>query len=497
MHLGEDLFLKGVSQYLKAHAFANAETTDLWKALSDVSGQGISSMMSTWTKNVGHPVLTVTESGSTIHITQNRYLRNGPPTSEEDEVIWPVLLNFRTGEAHNNPRLMNSRSIEMALPTSDFYKLNAGHTGVYRVLYPPSRLAKLAESARTSRLSSADRSGLLFDAVSLTQSGHQTLIVTLDLAQALSDDSSSFVWQAQTKWYNALQSTFLFSDDRIKAGIIKLQRKVFAHKSRKLRPEVGSIRDVLDAQFKANVFLGAGLSGDRLTIASAKHMFHNGFAVGYRGAIKIDLRSAVFKVILNQQYEPDERNRSEYDYDVIVRELETGAKLAAERAAVTSTPSHACQRPRYYTGARTADERIAAASALGYAHSPALVQRSIALVLEKGRLNLDELHAVLSGLTTHVEGNMALLNTILTRFEEWKNRFGVGLGGLTFVLPILLGGFATYEHADQLGAFFRTQDVGGNGRELAQALEEIRIKAAWAERDGPALLAWLESNGFA
>ena len=467
MHLSEALFLEGVSQYLKAHAFANAETTDLWKALGDVSGEDISTMMSIWTKNVGHPILTVTEleTDGILHVEQSRYLRSGPPKPEEDKVIWPVFLNMRTDEDHA-AALMNSRTTEIKLPASDFYKLNTEHTGVYRVLYPPRRVMKLAEAARTGKLSAADRSGLLFDAVALTQSGHQPLAVTFDLAQALSEDSSSFVWQAQTKWYNVLQAAFMFSESRLKAGIINAQRKVYSHKSQKLRPGVGQVNGVVDAQFKENVFLGAGLSGDKATIETAERMFYD-FADGYsREAIELDLRAAVFKVILSQQH-----GHSMYDYDVVTAEFEVVATTAGERAI--------------------------AASALGYSRLPAAIRRSIALILEPGKTNLGEIINVLLGLTTHVEGNMALLDSIFTNFDAWKNRFGVGLGGLAFVLPVLLGGFATCEHADQLEAFFKQQDMRGNERELAQALEEIRIKATWAERDDHALLSWLESNGFA
>ena len=273
--------------------------------------------------------------------------------------------------------------------------------------------------------------------------------------------------KSQTKWYNALQAAFMFSDDRVKAGIIKAQRKVYTHKACKLRQEFGRANGgVVDAQFKENIFSGAGLSGDKATIESAERMFYD-FADGYsRDAISVDLRAAVFKVILHQQH-----NHSMYDYDVVTAEFEVVATTAGERAI--------------------------AASALGYCRSPAAIKRSIALILEPGKTNLGELSNVLLGLITHVEGNMALLDSILNDFDAWKNRFGVGLGGLAFVLPILLGGFATYEHADQLEAFFRKQDMRGNERELAQALEEIRIKAAWAKRDGPALLSWLEKNGFA
>lgn len=44
-HLGQETFLKGVSNYLKDHSYGNATTNDLWSALSEVSGQDINALM--------------------------------------------------------------------------------------------------------------------------------------------------------------------------------------------------------------------------------------------------------------------------------------------------------------------------------------------------------------------------------------------------------------------------------------------------------------------
>ena len=44
-HLGVETFLLGVSNYLKAHAYGNATTNDLWAALSDASGKDVNTFM--------------------------------------------------------------------------------------------------------------------------------------------------------------------------------------------------------------------------------------------------------------------------------------------------------------------------------------------------------------------------------------------------------------------------------------------------------------------
>lgn len=44
-HLGQDTFLLGVSNYLKAHEYGNATTKDLWDALSAASGENVNDFM--------------------------------------------------------------------------------------------------------------------------------------------------------------------------------------------------------------------------------------------------------------------------------------------------------------------------------------------------------------------------------------------------------------------------------------------------------------------
>lgn len=50
--LGEDVFLKGVSLYLKAHLYGTADTTDLWAGISEASGQDVAKFMHNWITKV-------------------------------------------------------------------------------------------------------------------------------------------------------------------------------------------------------------------------------------------------------------------------------------------------------------------------------------------------------------------------------------------------------------------------------------------------------------
>ena len=71
-HLGQETFLKGVSNYLKSHSYGNATTNDLWAALGAASGSDVHALMEPWIRKIGFPVITVTEEPGQISVKQSR-----------------------------------------------------------------------------------------------------------------------------------------------------------------------------------------------------------------------------------------------------------------------------------------------------------------------------------------------------------------------------------------------------------------------------------------
>ena len=51
-YVGEDVFLKGVSIYLKKHLYGNSVTNDLWAGVAEASGVDVLKMMDNWVTKV-------------------------------------------------------------------------------------------------------------------------------------------------------------------------------------------------------------------------------------------------------------------------------------------------------------------------------------------------------------------------------------------------------------------------------------------------------------
>lgn len=134
--LGSEVFLKGVSIYLKKHAYSHAETADLWAGISESSGQDVPAIMKNWTEQVGFPVVSVEETQDGLTVRQNRFLSTGDPTPEEDTTVWHVPLELKTivaGKAEvDHKAVLTTRETTLAIKdvANAIYKLNAETTGV-------------------------------------------------------------------------------------------------------------------------------------------------------------------------------------------------------------------------------------------------------------------------------------------------------------------------------------------------------------------------------
>lgn len=101
--------------------YSNTVTEDLWNALSEVSGQEIEPIMSTWTKQTGFPVLTVRpvsfdpKTSLTVSIQQTRFLADG---SEEGNTVLYVSSSLPplafASSSHFSALLHSKPHVELA-----------------------------------------------------------------------------------------------------------------------------------------------------------------------------------------------------------------------------------------------------------------------------------------------------------------------------------------------------------------------------------------------
>ena len=216
-YLGEQTFMEGIRRYLKKHAYGNTQTGDLWAALSDASGKPVEEVMDIWTKNVGYPVVSVTEDeqSNSIQVKQNRFLRTGDVRPEEDKTLFPVFLGLRTKNGIDEALTLSEREHSFKIPNLEFYKLNADHSGIYRTSYTPARLAKLGQAAKDGLLTVEDRAGMIADAGALASSGYQKTSGILSLLKNFDGETEFVVWSELLSRISSIRAAWIFEDDKV------------------------------------------------------------------------------------------------------------------------------------------------------------------------------------------------------------------------------------------------------------------------------------------
>ncbi|EEC72753.1 hypothetical protein OsI_06384 [Oryza sativa Indica Group] len=69
-YLGAEVFQKSLAAYIKKFAYSNAKTEDLWAALEEGSGEPVRTLMHSWTKQQGYPVVSVKHKDGKLQLEQ-------------------------------------------------------------------------------------------------------------------------------------------------------------------------------------------------------------------------------------------------------------------------------------------------------------------------------------------------------------------------------------------------------------------------------------------
>ncbi|MDP2606572.1 MAG: M1 family metallopeptidase [Deltaproteobacteria bacterium] len=194
-YLGAEAFRNGIRLYLSRHAYGNAETTDLWDALEESTGQPVRALMDTWIFQAGFPVVTVEREGSELVLRQQifRYLQD----SDMPERAWhvPIFLRWKTATAvENRTVLLAAATMRIELPdAAETVVVNAGGHGYYRVRYS-SELLRLLKQHLQTMLSPVERFNLVNDTWASTLAGLTSLTDYLELVDLLRDEQDLNVW---------------------------------------------------------------------------------------------------------------------------------------------------------------------------------------------------------------------------------------------------------------------------------------------------------------
>ena len=188
-YLGEDEFRRGIAAYIKRHSYDNTETTDLWDALEEETGEPARSTMDSWIFQGGYPVIAVARDDSGISLRQERFLYRSAAYATRWRV--PLLLRSSIGR---DRLLLTDEEARLDLDrSSNWVVVNDGGHGFYRVRYPIELVDALIAEADLQPL---ERFNLVSDTWAMTLAGQSPLRDFVTLIRQLPDEDDPDVWAA-------------------------------------------------------------------------------------------------------------------------------------------------------------------------------------------------------------------------------------------------------------------------------------------------------------
>jgi aminopeptidase N len=193
-YVGEDAWREGVRSYMKAHAYGNTASEDLWRAVEAAAKQPIIAIARDFTLQPGVPMIRVEsatcQSGkTTLQLTQGEFSRDKP---DKKPLAWRVPVTAKSLGSSAPAHQIVTGKATMAVPGCNPVVVNAGQSGYYRTLYAPAQFGQIAE--QFASLPAIDQLGILTDSWALGLAGQQPSPDVLKLALATPLTADPQVW---------------------------------------------------------------------------------------------------------------------------------------------------------------------------------------------------------------------------------------------------------------------------------------------------------------
>ena len=462
-YLEADVFQRGLQVYISDHQYGNARTQDLWSALESASGEPVTSIMDTWTKQMGYPVLQVEAAGPPGHrelvLSQERFVYDrlleyrGP-----EPEVWRVPIRVTHGGTEPATLLMDGRQVRVPLETPagagdrQWFKVNPLQTGFFRVNYQAEDWEKLVPAIRSRELPAADRLGIQNDAYSLSRNGLLPVTRFLSLAQAYGNETDASVWGDLSS--NLRDIEVLLTGRPEFQRYQAFARAIFKPAADRVGWEAQAGEGHLDALLRSIVLSQAGSYGDQQLLDQARERFQQ--HIKDQTGVRPDIRGVVFSLAGQMG------DRAIYDQ---LWKLEKEADLQ--------------------------EEKIRLLMALTRFEDRGLLSETLKRSLSSD-VRLQDTISVVSGVASNPYGRELAWEFIKDNWPEFDQRYGTGgFGLMRLVSPC--GNFTSQEGLDDVETFFAEHPVPAADRTIRQAVERIRLNIKWLERNQNELAAWLDS----
>ena len=450
-YLGHDKFRDGLRAYMKAHAYGNTTTADLWAALNAATGEPVSDIAANWTEQPGYPLVTVGVDGSkpnALDLAQRRFTVHDPDAAPLSWKI-PVTYAFKNLAGVTGHFLLTGDRTETAPTGNPPVKFNLEGTGFYRVKYDDALLRRLLDGLND--LSAPDQANLLSDAWAEVRANLSPVTGFLEMVQTLHPaETNPLVWKQICALAGNVDALYVGGDPAARKtwheAWVAVLNPVWEHygwdeKDQETAP---------DKEVRATLIRQLGFFGDALIISAAQERF--AAFLKDPSALPPDVRAAVCDVV--------GRYADTATYDAL---------LAEARKANGDE-----QKQLFYY-------------ALACSNDPALAERTLALATTdeiQGSFATRLLRAVAANGEHPAEAlkfTQDHMDKLLTKVSPMAKNL---------LVPNLYAAFNDDAQASALETYAKTKDAIADPTQVKKSAEQIRVSADLKTRVLPEINRW-------
>ncbi len=456
--LTPDVFQKGLYRYLKANEYGNARTQDLWAALEEESNLPVTSIMDSWVKQMGYPVLEVNAErradGVQISLSQERFVYDRLMGDEEpNPEVWQVPVTVSAPGSNSASTVMESKEAVLTLPAAspaeDWYKVNADQTGFYRVNYAAEDWQRLAPAVAAQQIPATDRLGVQNDAYALSRAGLLPITQFLELAGSYAGESDASVWSDLASNLRDIEQ--LIAGEPVHAAYQRFGRELFGPAARRAGWTPRQDDGHLDSLLRSTVLGQSGAYNDPETLAEATGLFQR--YLSDTDAVHPDLRGVAFSLAAQAG------DRTTYDQ---LSDLEERTSLQ--------------------------EEKIRLLLAMCRFQDKGLLNDTLERSLSSKVRSQDTIFVV-AGVAANPVGRVPAWEFLKNNWAEFDRRYGGGGFGLMRLVSIV-NSFNTEEQRADVEKFFTDNPAPAAERTIRQALERMNLNIKWLEMNRAALNSW-------
>jgi len=430
--VGKKNFQNGLKKYLKKHQYSNAQGSDLWNAIGDVSKQPVAKMMKTWINQIGFPLVSVTRKNSTLLLKQSRFLLEETKSSKSG--TWSIPLIIEEGDSRTK-KLMIKKSEQSKLKHKDRnFIINPGRTGFYRVQYDDSTLENLSLLIDEKIIDYVDRWSLQNDYFAQVVSGKKNVHSYLDFTSAYYDEDnyiSSLSLAHNLYSLYTISHKEKFSDELRQHAINFLGTIIDRLGWDKKRNEPHT-----NALLRSFAIVGLGKLGDKQVITEAESRFNKFLKTP--NSLPADLQESVFSLVA--------WNGNESVYKKFMQ---------------------------LYKKASSQEEKLRFLAALCSFKQKKLLLKTLQFTLGPD-VRSQNIQMPIMRITSNIYGKDFMWLWLKKNWKKIVNKAGIGNPLLNRVVASI-GQVVVSKQEKEIRKFFKENPVRGTERTLEQTLERVRV----------------------